>query len=66
MSIRAGLGKVKNSNPERFIFASADDGIMKKVEYFSETELRAWLEDNILDKTKIDSVIEEARRKEVL
>jgi hypothetical protein len=65
MSIRAGLGKVKNSNPERFIFASTDDGIVKKVESFSETELRAWLEENILDKSKIVSMIEEARRKEV-
>lgn len=65
MSVQAGLGKVKNSNPERFIFASTDDGIIKKLEYFSETELRAWLEENILDKSKINSMIEEARRKEV-
>jgi hypothetical protein len=66
MSVQSGFGKVKNSNPEVFIFASADDGIMKKVDYFSETELRAWLEENILDKSKIDSMIEEARHKEVL
>lgn len=67
MSIRTGLGKVKNHKPETFVFVSMDmdRGVIKNTTFFREPELRAWLVENLKDLAMIDSVIEEARQTEV-
>jgi len=67
MSIFPGLGRVKGSSPEMFIFVLMDmaKGSIKKIAFFPETELRAWLGEKIDNEAMIDSIVEEARKNEV-
>jgi len=62
------LGKVKNRKPETFAFISLDmaRGVIRNTTFFSEPELRAWLEENLTDAAMTDSVVEEARANEVV
>jgi hypothetical protein len=66
-NILPGLGKVKGSHPEKFIYVLPDmaAGTVKKMAFMSEAELREWLGEKIFSEAEIDLIIEEARKNEV-
>jgi hypothetical protein len=63
-----GLGKIKGSDPETFVYVLLDmaAGTVRKMAFMSEAELREWLSEKIYSEGEIDLIIEEARKNEVV
>jgi hypothetical protein len=68
VNVLPGLGRIKGSNPETFIYVLLDmaAGTVKKMAFMSEAELREWLGEKIYSEVEINLIIEEARKNEVL
>jgi hypothetical protein len=64
INVLPGLGRIKGSNPETFVYVLLD--MAAKMAFMSEAELREWLSEKIYREGEINLIIEEARKNEVL
>ena len=67
-SVLPGLGRIKGSNPEMFVYVLLDmaAGTVRKMAFMSEAELREWLSEKIYSEDEINLIVEVARKNEVL